>query len=107
MTRCNVPKKCQCYSQSVGHRTRWDDTVFIECHSQTGGHRTTYHEAIFHKKEQCYSLSIEHIHSDRCEEAAFKQMYTSVTHSLLVIGQAIMRLPFRKHFVMSLTIYWS
>ena len=54
---------------------RFDDTAFNakkeQCHSQTIGYRKRCHEAIFHKM-------------------------SNVTHKLLVIGRAMMRLPFTK-----------
>jgi len=41
----------------------------------------------------------------KCDEAAFHKMW-NVTHSLLVTGKDVMRLPFTK-CAMSLTSCWS
>ena len=61
----------QCHSQAIGHRKRFMPFTNVQCHSQTVGNMK------------------------RCDGIAFHKM-CNVTHSLLVIGRDVMKLPFMK-----------
>ena len=75
----------------------------VQCHLLAVCHRKRHDETIFHKNVQCCLLPIGH--RKICDETAFHKM-CNVTHTLLVMGEGVVRLPFPKCDV-SLTPCWS
>ena len=118
--------KCAtCHSHAVSHRKRCDETALpkmcnathlllfiakdmmrltftnVQCHSHTVNHKKRCDETAFHKMMSltpCW----------RCDETGFYKM-SNVTHSLLVIGKYVMRLPSTKIFKCAhlLSVIWK